>query len=119
MLARVFHEPLADQLVKVGAAGRRAWLALAPPGAEQLADHELGVERAAHREQLPRCPQHLREQGVWRWIGQPGRTGDPAVAGAASTSAGVLAAALRTHPLSFPDPRRHGRVPRDTPAVFL
>ena len=29
---------------------------LAPPGAEQLADHQLGVERASHGQQLPRGP---------------------------------------------------------------
>ena len=119
VLARVLDESLADQFVKVGALVRRAGRPLAPPGPEQLADHQLGVERAAHREQFPGCPEHLLEQGVWWGIGQPGRTRHPAVTGTARASGGVLAAALRTHPLSFPDPRRHGRVPRDTPPVFL
>ena len=42
----------------------------------------------------------------------------PGVTGAATACGGVPATALRTHPLSFPDPRRQGRVPRDTPSRF-
>src|SRR5215467_14461977 len=118
MLARVLDESFADQLVKIGAV-RRAGLALTPPGPEQLADHQLGVERATHREQFPRGPQHLREQGIRRGVGQPCRARYPAVTRAASACGGVPTAALRTHPISFPDPCRYRRVPRDTPSVFL
>ena len=39
-------------------------VALRPPGAEQVADKQLGVERTAHREQLPRRVQELVEQRV-------------------------------------------------------
>ena len=45
-VARVVDESLADELLHGG--GAPAAAALAPPGAEQFADHELGVERAAH-----------------------------------------------------------------------
>jgi hypothetical protein len=39
---------------------------LTPPRPEQLADHQLGVERAAHGQQLAGGAQHLGEQGVGR-----------------------------------------------------
>jgi len=39
---------------------------LAPPGAEHLAHHQLGIERTAHSQQFPRGPQHLREERVRR-----------------------------------------------------
>jgi hypothetical protein len=60
---RVVDQPLADQLLHGRGTPRTA---LPPPGAEQLADHELRVERAAHGQQLTRGPQHLGEQGVGR-----------------------------------------------------
>jgi hypothetical protein len=72
LLGGVGDEPLADKLLDVGPAaagmpgtGPAAAL-LAPPGAEQLAHHQLGVERAADGEQLSRGPQHLGEQRVRR-----------------------------------------------------
>src|SRR5439155_25141428 len=52
LLARVVHQPLAHELLDRG--GTAAAAALAPPGAEQLADHELRVERAAYSQQLAR-----------------------------------------------------------------
>ena len=71
LLGRVGDQALADQLLDVGAPApdlpaSRARGALAPPGAEQLADHQLGVERAAHGQQLARGPEHLGEQRVGR-----------------------------------------------------
>src|ERR1700684_4113891 len=39
-------------------------MALRPPGAEQVADEQFGIERTAHREQLPRRVQELVEQRV-------------------------------------------------------
>jgi hypothetical protein len=53
VLARVRDQPLPDHFLQIGVAGAGAGLAFPPPGAQQFADHELGVERAAHREQLP------------------------------------------------------------------
>ena len=75
---RVVDQPLADQLLHRGRAARTAPAGrtrgalkltparpvLAPPGAEQLADHEFGVQRAAHGQQLAGGTQHLGEQGV-------------------------------------------------------
>jgi hypothetical protein len=67
LAGRVVHEPLADKLLDGDAAATAGpAAALAPPGAEQLADHEFRVERAAHSEQLARGAQHLGEQGVGR-----------------------------------------------------
>jgi hypothetical protein len=78
LLGGVGHQSLADQLLDVGpAAARRAHSGparlLPPPGAQQLAHHQLGVERAADGEQLARGPQHLGEQRVGRRPGQAGR----------------------------------------------
>jgi len=42
-------------------------------GIEQLADHELGIERAAHREQFTSRPEHLCEQRIRRRSAQPRR----------------------------------------------
>ena len=75
LLGRVGHQALADQFLDVGpaAAGRAhpgpAGL-LAPPGAEQLADHQLRVQRAADGQQLAGGAQHLGEQRVRRRGGQ-------------------------------------------------
>ena len=64
---RVVDQPLADQLLHGRAAPPPGSGALLPPpGAEQLADHELRVERAAHGQQLTGGAQHLGEQGVGR-----------------------------------------------------
>ena len=117
VLAGVRDQPLPDHFLQVGVAGAGARLALSPPGAEQFADHQLGVERAAHREQLPRGPEHFREESIrWRsW--KRGRPGDPAVTGPAASGRSIPAAALRTHPPSFPDLRRHGPVPRYPPVI--
>jgi hypothetical protein len=41
--------------------------ALAPPGAEHLADHHFGVERAAYGEQFAGGVQHVLEHRVRRW----------------------------------------------------
>ena len=57
---------------------RRRGRLLAPPGAEQLADHELGVQRAADGEQFPGRPQHLGEQRVGRRPARPARRGGEA-----------------------------------------
>ncbi len=104
-LARgVVHQALADQLLDgdaaaaagpaaaaPGAAGVPLRPALPPPGAEQFADHEFRVERAAHGEQFARGAEHLGEQGVGR--GHVG-TSSPAVAGAALLPWGRGPAAL-------------------------
>jgi 5-oxoprolinase (ATP-hydrolysing) len=55
LVGGVVDQSLADELLH--GRGAPAAAALAPPGAEQLADHELGVQRAAHREQLARRAQ--------------------------------------------------------------
>jgi hypothetical protein len=62
-------------------------MALRPPGAEQVAHEQLGIERTAHREQLPRRMQELVEQ----------RVGGRDVSGLAVPSA------LRAHPDSLSD----------------
>ena len=64
LVARVVDQSLADQLLDGG--GAAAAPALPPPGAEQLADHELGVERAAYGQQLTRRAQQLGEERVRR-----------------------------------------------------
>ena len=67
LAGRVVHQPLADQLLdRGGAPAARPGGSLPPPRPEQLADHELRVERAAHGQQLAGRPQHLGEQGVGR-----------------------------------------------------
>jgi 5-oxoprolinase (ATP-hydrolysing) len=67
LAGRVVDQPLADQLLdRGGAPAARPGTPLPPPGAEQLADHELGVQRAAHGQQLAGRPKHLGEQGVGR-----------------------------------------------------
>jgi len=64
---RVLDQSLAHQLLHGGgAAAADPGTPLRPPGAEQLADHELRVQRAAHGQQLAGRPQHLGEQGVGR-----------------------------------------------------
>ena len=62
--ARVVHESLTDELLDGG--GAPAAATLAPPGAEQLADHELGVERAADGQQFARCAQQFGEERIRR-----------------------------------------------------
>jgi hypothetical protein len=67
LAGRVVDQPLADQLLHGGGAPAACpGAALAPPRPEQLADHELRVQRAAHGQQLPGRPQHLGEQRVRR-----------------------------------------------------
>ncbi len=60
----IADQSLADELLDLGpaacVAGGVAAL-LAPPGPEELADHQLGVQGAAHREQLTGGAQHLGE----------------------------------------------------------
>jgi len=56
------NQALADQLLD--RAGDP--VPLAPPGAEQFADHQLGVQRAAHGQQFTRRLQQLTEQRVGR-----------------------------------------------------
>jgi hypothetical protein len=64
---RVVDQPLADQLLdRDRSPAAHAGAALRPPGAEQLADHEFGVQRAAHGQQLAGGAQHLGEQGIGR-----------------------------------------------------
>ena len=58
----VLDQALAHQLLDACPAD--GVMALRPPRAEQVADEQLGVERTAHREQLPRCVQELVEQRV-------------------------------------------------------
>ena len=53
-----------QQLLDRGGAATPA--ALAPPGAEQLADHEFRVERAAHGQQLARRAEQFGEERVGR-----------------------------------------------------
>ena len=55
VLSRIRDESLAEQFLKVGAAGLGAGLLLPPPGAEQFADHQFRVERAAHGKKFPCC----------------------------------------------------------------
>jgi hypothetical protein len=71
LLGGVGDQPLADQLLHVSAAAPDLPLArparsLAPPGAQELADHQLCIQRAADGEQLPGCAQHLGEQRIGR-----------------------------------------------------
>ena len=73
LLGCVPDEPLADQFLDSGATPgtTRAPAGLVtPPGAEQLADHELGIERTAHGEQLAGGAQHLGKQRVRRRASQ-------------------------------------------------
>ena len=67
LLARVVDESLADELLDGG--GAPAAAALAPPGAEQFADHELGVQRAAYGQQFARRAQQFGEERVGRRSG--------------------------------------------------
>ena len=115
LLGGVGDEPLADELLDIGpaapempGAGPAATL-LAPPGAEQLAHHELGVEWAADGEQLPRGPQHLGEQCIRRRRGicqarpLPRRAGMPVMPRPAWR---VGASARRVHRASLSDASR-------------
>ena len=117
LLGGVADQALADQFLDVGrpvgAAG-----AAAPPGAEQLAHHELGVERAAHREQLPRGPQHLGEQRVRRWRRWESPSAAPCRGRSGPARLGALSSALRAHMDSFPDSRRAVPRPRRMVAMF-
>jgi hypothetical protein len=85
LAGRVLDQALADQLLDAGPAD--GVMALRPPGAEEVADEQLGIERTAHREQLPRRMQELVEQ----------RVGGRDVSGLAVPSA------LRAHPDSLSD----------------
>jgi hypothetical protein len=96
---RVLHEALADKLLDGDAAAAAAGAAgpavpprpaLPPPGAEQLADHQLGVERAAHGQQFAGGAEHLREQRA----GRRGGAVPLAAIGATLPSRGHGAAAL-------------------------
>src|SRR5947207_2758499 len=69
LLTRVVNQPLAHELLDRG--GTAAAAALAPPGAEQLADHELRVERAAYSQQLARRAEQFGEQRVGRRCASP------------------------------------------------
>ena len=69
LLCRIADQPLADEFLDV--ARRAARCPFTPPGAEKLAHHQLGIQRAADRQQLPGSPEHLGEQRV-RW----GSTGE-------------------------------------------
>jgi hypothetical protein len=52
--------------------GAAAAAALPPPGAEQLADHEFRVQRAAHGQQLARRAEQFGEERVgWRSLASP------------------------------------------------
>src|SRR4029077_7320360 len=93
------------------APGATAPARLTPPGAEQLADHELGVQRAAYGEHFPGGPQHLGKQCVGRWIRGPGGAAGTAGRGPGALAPGVLTpasgwlatAALGGHSSSFAD----------------
>ena len=85
LLRGVLDEALADELLDAGPAD--GVVPLRPPGAEQVADEQLRVERAAHREQLARRVQEFVEQ----------RVGGRAATCLAATSA------LRAHPDSLSD----------------
>ncbi len=92
---RVVHQALADELFHAGS----AHATLTPPGAEQLADHELGVQRAADRQQFPSRAEHLGEQRVRRLDSAAGgRSWTPAAA-----AGGLATSALRAHPDSLSD----------------
>ena len=76
LLGCVGDQALADQFLDIRLAPPRllrAWPPglLSPPGAEQFAHHQLGIERTAHGQQFPRGPQHLREERVRRRRGNP------------------------------------------------
>ncbi len=130
LLGRVADQALADQLLDIGPAAQsappsppRPGRALSPPGAEQLADHQLGVERAADGEQLPRGAQHLSEQRVRRRCGRcpgawplPRRTGVTVMARPAWR---LSASARRVHVASFPDARRPMPCPGAARRPFL
>jgi len=64
LLAGVVDQALADELLHGGRAPAAA--ALAPPGAEQLADHEFGVQGAAHGQQFARRAQQFGEERIGR-----------------------------------------------------
>ena len=57
LLGGVAHQPLADEFLHV--AGRAARRPFPPPGAEQLAHHQLSIQRAAHRQQLTGSPRSI------------------------------------------------------------
>jgi 5-oxoprolinase (ATP-hydrolysing) len=74
LAGRVVDQALADQLLDGNAAsafGPRALLT--PPRSEQLADHELRIQRAAHGQQFAGRPEHLGEQRVGRRRVRPPR----------------------------------------------
>jgi hypothetical protein len=86
----VVDQRLADDLLDV-AAGNPA----PPPGAQDLADDQFGVQRAAHRQQLARVAQH------------PVEDREDLVRGRRSVPRGIpggTAAAAGTHVTSFSDP---------------
>ncbi len=115
LLGGVAHQPLADEFLHV--AGRVARRLFSPPGAEQLAHHQLSVQRAAHRQQLTGSPEHLGEQRV-RWSGTgEHRTGPLPSAWVARPAGGLSSSALRAHMDSFPDSR--GAVPRPRRMVAM
>ena len=85
LLRGVIDEPLADQLLDAGPAD--GVMPLRPPGAEQVTDEQLRIERAAHREQLTCRVQELVEQRV----------------GGRATTCLATTSALRAHPDSLSD----------------
>ena len=95
LVGGVVDQALADELLH--GRGAPAAAALTPPGAQQLADHELRVQRAAHRQQLPRRAQQLGEQRVRR------RDSGLAPVAAAWCACGLAASAVRAHADSLSD----------------
>ena len=83
----------------VGSAG--AVVPLCPPGAEELADHELGVERAAYGQQLTRRAQQLGEERVRRRRAAPPLAAPRSAGGL--TGRRLASSALRAHPDSLSD----------------
>ncbi len=118
LLGGIADQALANQLLDVGPAPRTApTTLLAPPGAQQLADHELGVERATDCEQLAGGLEHLGEQGVWR---RPGEARGPVApsrpwSGLAllpPVACGISTSTLGAHSPSFADFRAEHAMPR-------
>ncbi len=115
LLRRVTDQALADQFLDVApGAARRA---LAPPGAQQLADHEFRVQRTAHRQQFAGGAQHLGKKRIgWRRAGDH-RARPLPMTWVARPAWGLSSSALRAHTDSFPDSR--GAVPRPRRMVAM
>jgi hypothetical protein len=121
LLGGVAHQPLADEFLHI--AGRAARRPFSPPGAKQLAHHQLSIQRAAHRQQFTGSPEHLGKQRI-RWGGTElsstgeHRTGPLPSAWVARPAGGLSSSALRAHMDSFPDSRGPGPRPRRMVAMF-